>query len=217
MDLIIRDKNLNVANPADTSTHDLLFSLMRIEKKSSLEEKLRSNVDFQSATTQSMLVTVEKFDLNINENIELWCTLYDYSSDENGVELIPSETFVIRDKETLRTQDHVVAFTVKKEKKIFKISFFGFSKDIGRSRPMKSFACSNAISVKYLVLYVIRIGSMYLNENPKEMNDIGPINTLKKTKHETNDLRRPYLVAREFKNHNDDDEEEEEENVSICF
>ena len=34
LDLIIRDKNLNVANPADTSTHDLLHSLMRIEKKS---------------------------------------------------------------------------------------------------------------------------------------------------------------------------------------
>lgn len=34
LDLIIRDKNLNVANPSDTSTHDLLHSLMRIEKKS---------------------------------------------------------------------------------------------------------------------------------------------------------------------------------------
>ena len=52
-------------------------------------EKLRLNPDFQLATTQSMLVTLEKLDLNIFDNVELWCTLYDYSSDENGVELIP--------------------------------------------------------------------------------------------------------------------------------
>ncbi|CAF4510410.1 unnamed protein product, partial [Rotaria magnacalcarata] len=34
LDLIIRDQNLNVANSSDTSTHELLNSLMRIEKKS---------------------------------------------------------------------------------------------------------------------------------------------------------------------------------------
>ena len=108
LDLIIRDKNLNVANPSDTSTHDLLLSLMRIEKKSSTEvkrnrskcvsrrscrtfqtEKARPNPDLQVASTQSMLVTLEKLELNMVDNVELWCTLYDYSADDNGVELIP--------------------------------------------------------------------------------------------------------------------------------
>ena len=77
-----------------------------------------------------MLVTLDKIEVNIADNIELWCTLYDYSSDDNGVELIPrsvlsgkftniahefcsySEIFVIRDKEALRLQEHTVAFTV---------------------------------------------------------------------------------------------------------
>ena len=77
-----------------------------------------------------MLVTLDKIDVNIADNIELWCTLYDYSSDDSGVELIPryfltveptdilhgfcfcSEIFVIRDKEALRLQEHTVAFTV---------------------------------------------------------------------------------------------------------
>ena len=46
LDLIIRDKNLNVANPSDTSTHDLLHSLMRIEKKSLHEVRnFYSNID----------------------------------------------------------------------------------------------------------------------------------------------------------------------------
>ena len=36
-----------------------------------------------------MLVTLDKIDITVSDNIELWCTLYDYSSDENGVELIP--------------------------------------------------------------------------------------------------------------------------------
>ena len=36
-----------------------------------------------------MLVTLDKIDIQISDNIELWCTLYDYSSDEGGVELIP--------------------------------------------------------------------------------------------------------------------------------
>jgi hypothetical protein len=36
-----------------------------------------------------MLVTLDKIDIPIPDNIELWCTLYDYSSDESGVELIP--------------------------------------------------------------------------------------------------------------------------------
>ena len=36
-----------------------------------------------------MLVTLDKIDISITDNVELWCTLYDYSSDENGVELIP--------------------------------------------------------------------------------------------------------------------------------
>ncbi len=35
-----------------------------------------------------MLVTLDKIDIPISDNIELWCTLYDYSSDEIG-ELIP--------------------------------------------------------------------------------------------------------------------------------
>ena len=108
LDLIIRDKNLNVANPSDTSTHDLLHSLMRIEKKSLHDvikiffflknnsfikiiqvEKARPHPDFQLANTRSMLVTLDKIDINISDNIELWCTLYDYLSDESGVELTP--------------------------------------------------------------------------------------------------------------------------------
>ncbi|CAF0752403.1 unnamed protein product [Rotaria sp. Silwood1] len=178
LDLIIRDKNLNVANPSDTSTHDLLHSLLRIEKKSLHDvEKPRPHPDFQLASTQSMLVTLEKIDITISDNIELWCTLYDYSSDESGVELIPSETFVIRDKEALRTQEHIVAFT-----------------DISRSRPIKSMTSMNTPSVKYLVLYVIRIGSMYISDNNKDTSDATSSN-LKRTKNETNDLRRPYMVA----------------------
>ena len=79
-----------------------------------------------------MLVTLDKIDVNIADNIELWCTLYDYSSDDSGVELIPrysrterprgilhgfcscSEIFVIRDKDALRLQEHTVAFTVSR-------------------------------------------------------------------------------------------------------
>jgi hypothetical protein len=124
-----------------------------------------------------MLVTLDKIDINISDNIELWCTLYDYSSDESGVELTPSETFIIRDKEALRTQEHTVAFT-----------------DICRSRPMKSMTSMNISSTKYLVIYVIRTGPMYINDNNKDISD-GSSNTLKKTKNETNDLRRPYMVA----------------------
>jgi hypothetical protein len=52
-------------------------------------EKPRPHPDFQLANTQSMLVTLDKIDIPISDNIELWCTLYDYSSDESGVELIP--------------------------------------------------------------------------------------------------------------------------------
>ncbi|CAF3676261.1 unnamed protein product [Rotaria socialis] len=178
LDLIIRDQNLNVANSSDTSTHELLNSLMRIEKKSLHDvEKPRPHPDFQIANIQSMLVTLDKIEFAIFDNIELWCTLYDYSSDESGVELIPSETFVIRDKEALRTQEHIVAFT-----------------DISRSRPMKSVTSMNTPSVKYLVLYVIRIGTMNTNDNNKDTSDTS-ISTLKRTKNETNDLRRPYMVA----------------------
>jgi len=88
-----------------------------------------------------------------------------------------SETFVIRDKEALRSQEHTVAFT-----------------DISRSRPMKSVTSMNTPSVKYLVLYVIRTGPMYISDNNKDISD-GSSSTLKKTKNETNDLRRPYMVA----------------------
>lgn len=88
-----------------------------------------------------------------------------------------SETFVIRDKELLRSQEHIVAFT-----------------DISRSRPMKSMANLNNPTTKYLVIYIIRIGTMYVNENAKDYPD-GNLNTLKKTKNEANDLRRPYMVA----------------------
>lgn len=52
-------------------------------------EKPRPHPDFQLANTQSMLVTLDKIDITISDNIELWCTLYDYSSDESGVELTP--------------------------------------------------------------------------------------------------------------------------------
>jgi hypothetical protein len=66
--------------------------------------------------------------------------------------------------------------------------------DINRSRPMKSMTSMNSPSIKYLVIYVIRIGPMYINDNNKDISD-GNTNTLKKTKNETNDLRRPYMVA----------------------
>ena len=88
-----------------------------------------------------------------------------------------SETFVIRDKEALRTHEHTVAFT-----------------DISRSRPMKSITSMNTPSIKYLVLDVIRIGTMYLNDTNKDISDTSN-STLKRTKNETNDLRRPYMVA----------------------
>jgi hypothetical protein len=88
-----------------------------------------------------------------------------------------SETFVIRDKESLRSQEHIVAFT-----------------DISRSRPMKSMASMSTTSVKYLVLYVIRTGAMYLSDSNKDISD-GNSSTLKKTKNEANDIRRPYMVA----------------------
>ncbi len=44
-----------------------------------------------------MLMTLDKIDIPISDNIELWCTLYDYTSDESGVELIPrySLTFAV--------------------------------------------------------------------------------------------------------------------------
>lgn len=59
---------------------------------------------------------------------------------------------------------------------------------------MKSVTSMNTPSTKYLVLYVIRIGPMYINENNKDASDT--TNTsLKRTKNETNDLRRPYMVA----------------------
>ena len=53
----------------------------------------------------------------------------------------------------------------------------------------------NIPSIKYLVIYVIRIGPMYINDNNKDSSDGNNNNTLKKTKNETNDLRRPYMVA----------------------
>jgi hypothetical protein len=52
----------------------------------------------------------------------------------------------------------------------------------------------NSPSTKYLVIYIIRIGPMYISDNIKDISD-GSNNTLKKTKNETNDLRRPYMVA----------------------
>ena len=57
-------------------------------------EKPCPHPDFQLANTQSMLVTLDKIDITISDNIELWCTLYDYSSDESGVELIPRYQFI---------------------------------------------------------------------------------------------------------------------------
>ena len=90
-----------------------------------------------------------------------------------------SETFVIRDKEALQTEEHTVAFT-----------------DISRSRPIKSVTSMNTPSVKYLVLYLIRIGTMYSSDNNKDASDTSSSsNTLKRAKNETNDLRRPYMVA----------------------
>lgn len=83
---------------------------MRVEKKSSQDvkrsvvflsdlidvmlnsfqvEKARPNPEFNLTGIQSMLVTLEKLDIATSDNIELWCTLYDYSADENIVELIP--------------------------------------------------------------------------------------------------------------------------------
>jgi len=59
---------------------------------------------------------------------------------------------------------------------------------------MKSVTSMNTPSVKYLVLYVIRTGPMYISDNNKDISD-GSTSTLKKTKNETNDLRRPYMVA----------------------
>mgnify|MGYP006892768324 FL=1 len=59
---------------------------------------------------------------------------------------------------------------------------------------MKSMANLNNPTTKYLVIYIIRIGTMYVNENAKDYPD-GNLNTLKKTKNEANDLRRPYMVA----------------------
>lgn len=52
----------------------------------------------------------------------------------------------------------------------------------------------NTPSVKYLVLYAIRTGTMYVNDNSKDTAD-ATSSTLKRTKNETNDLRRPYMVA----------------------
>jgi hypothetical protein len=60
---------------------------------------------------------------------------------------------------------------------------------------MKSMSNINTASVKYLVLYVIRIGSMYISDSNKDTSDGNNTNTLKKTKNETNDIRRPYMVA----------------------
>ena len=59
---------------------------------------------------------------------------------------------------------------------------------------MKSITSTNAPSVKYLVLYIIRIGPMYSSESVKDVSDATG-STLKKTKNETTDLRRPYIVA----------------------
>ena len=66
--------------------------------------------------------------------------------------------------------------------------------DISRSRPIKSMTSLNNPSTKYLVIYLIRTGPMYISDNSKDISD-GSSNTLKKTKNETNDLRRPYMVA----------------------
>jgi len=60
---------------------------------------------------------------------------------------------------------------------------------------MKSMTSMNIPSTKYLVIYVIRTGPMYINDNNKDISDGNSSNTLKKTKNETNDLRRPYMVA----------------------
>jgi hypothetical protein len=59
---------------------------------------------------------------------------------------------------------------------------------------MKSMTSMNNPSTKYLVIYVIRTGPMYISDNNKDISE-GSNNTLKKTKNETNDLRRPYMVA----------------------
>ena len=52
----------------------------------------------------------------------------------------------------------------------------------------------NVPSVKYLVLYVIRTGCMYISDSNKDTPD-GNSSNPKRTKNETNDLRRPYMVA----------------------
>jgi hypothetical protein len=96
---------------------------------------------------------------------------------ESSIHFYSSETFVIRDKEALRTQEHTVAFT-----------------DISHTHRLKSMTSINSPSTKYLVIYIIRIGTMYVNENIKDISE-GNTNTLKKTKNETNDIRRPYVVA----------------------
>lgn len=63
---------------------------------------------------------------------------------------------------------------------------------------MKAMSTVNTLSVKYLVLYIIRTGPMYISEHSgKELSEGGSGNTMKKTKNETNDIRRPYMVARE--------------------
>ena len=69
--------------------------------------------------------------------------------------------------------------------------------DISRSSTLKSVANISTPSTKYLVIYIIRIGPMYINENIKDISE-GNSNTLKKTKNETNDIRRPYMVACEI-------------------
>lgn len=58
----------------------------------------------------------------------------------------------------------------------------------------------NTPSTKYLVIYVIRTGPMYINDNNKDLSEgNSSSSTLKKTKNETNDLRRPYMVACKIK------------------
>ncbi len=69
--------------------------------------------------------------------------------------------------------------------------------DISRSSTLKSVANISTPSTKYLVIYIIRIGPMYINESIKDISE-GNSNTLKKTKNETNDIRRPYMVACEI-------------------
>ncbi|CAF1021225.1 unnamed protein product, partial [Didymodactylos carnosus] len=173
LDLIVRDTNFNLANPSKTSTHKLLSLLRAVKKPLDDIEKPRTHGDSSNTSTQSMLVTLDKLELPVVDNsAELWLTLYDVISTDDGMNLLPSETFVIRQKDALRLNEHRVAFT-----------------DINRMRCLKSMssASTSQSSVKYLVLYVIRIGTMY------EMKDTD--NTTKKIKNETNDLRRPCLVA----------------------